>query len=362
MLAAALIPDNLGKADPFWTIAARIVVAALTQTMARNGERSIPRLMELLSQVPLDVLYDYVRGTEAAAVIDPSSEKTAASIRSTAVAYVRSLRYLPIGRPPFHIRKWVHDEGHPGWIFLNAAAEQISSVRPVLSVWLEVFTSALLSLPPSQTRRAWLVLDELPSLHKIPSLPEFLAEGRKNGGCGAIGFQNIAQVRELYGAEGAQTLTDQCGTWILMRQNNPESAEWAAKALGQVEVLESNQGMSYGANDMRDGISLSQSKKVRPLLLDSQILTLENLEGYIRLPGGLPVAHFKHAWQPVPRLATPFVPTATPSDAKVKPDHGKGSAPVEIARSRMRPSSTVAAPEAGLFDEVRSSSPPSEQP
>jgi type IV secretory pathway TraG/TraD family ATPase VirD4 len=89
-----------------------------------------------------------------------------------------------------------------------------------------------------------------------------------------------------------------------MRQNDPETAEWIAKSFGQIEIMEAQQGLSYGANDMRDGVSLTQLRKLRPLLIPSEVSNLDDLEGYIRLPGRLPVAHVQLQWKN-PRLVAP---------------------------------------------------------
>ena len=72
--------------------------------------------------------------------------------------------------------------------------------------------------------------------------------------------------------------------------------------------MESQQGLSYGANDMRDGVSLSATRKTRPLVLPTQIANLENLEGFLRLPGDIPVAHFRLKRGQYPVAAPAFVP------------------------------------------------------
>ncbi len=286
-LAAALIPEHDKSADPFWTTAARSVLSSLAQEMRRRGEHTagIERLLELLSLAPLETLHSYLATTEAGAQLDPAAEKAALSIRLTASTYARSLRYLNRSGRKFNIRQWVQDESTDGWIFLNCNNSQLASVRPLLSMWLEVLTHALLALGDSRTRRVWLVLDELPSLQRIPSLESYLAQGRKHGGCGVIAFQVISQLRDTYGKEAAQTIAGLCSTWLCLRQRDPETAKWVAESFGHVEVVEANQGLSYGANDMRDGVSLSSQRKTRPLLLDAEITNLPNFRGYLRTPG-----------------------------------------------------------------------------
>src|SRR6202008_3089551 len=89
------------------------------------------------------------------------------------------------------------------------------------------------------------------------------------------------------------------------------TAKWIAASFGQIEVMESNQGLSYGANDMRDGVSLSAQRKTRDLILPSEITNLDNLEGYIRLPGQIPKGHFKMVRPPITKVAPAFVAAPT---------------------------------------------------
>lgn len=305
MLAAAIIPEPLK--DPFWNISARAVLSALAQKMGRRGERSLTIFIQRLLQADLSTLHNYLRGTDAAALLDERAEKTAAGVRMTAGTYARSFGYLRRKDTEFHFREWVQNDRGDDWVFLNARPDQIAAVRPVLSAWLEVFTNALLSLPPSRTRRIWLVIDELPSLNKIPSLSQFLAQARKYGGCGVIGFQQIAQLREIYGDDGAEALSGLCATWTCLRQNDPDTAKWTAQSFGETEVMEAQQGLSYGANDMRDGVSLQQNRRSRPLILPTEIANLADLEGYIRLPGDAPIGHFKMKWSSKKTIAEEFV-------------------------------------------------------
>ena len=247
-------------------------------------------------------------------MLDPNSEKTAISVRSNVANYVSALRYLPLERTPFRLREWVAAERSDEWLFLNAADAQLASVRPLLSMWLEVLTNALLSLPPSQSRRVWLVIDELPALQKIPSLEDFLARSRKHGGCAVLAIQGLSQLQDRYGPTGAQTITNLCNTWVGMLQKDPQSAKWLADAFGQAEIMESNTGLSYGSNEIRDGVSLSNQRKLRPLVLESEIMSLPPMAGFLRLGGGLPGGltvpgvRFSFRYQSMRGIAPAYIP------------------------------------------------------
>ena len=55
------------------------------------------------------------------------------------------------------------------------------------------------------------IRDELPMLHRVPSLQPCLAESRQFGGCFAPGVQMVSALRDLYGRNGAETVSGPCG-------------------------------------------------------------------------------------------------------------------------------------------------------
>ena len=65
---------------------------------------------------------------------------------------------------------------------------------------------------------------------------------------------------------------------------------------------------SYGANTIRDGVSLTPKRELRALALASEIMRLENLSGYLRFPGPLPVATIRLDYVDRPEAAARFVP------------------------------------------------------
>ena len=81
----------------------------------------------------------------------------------------------------------------------------------MISTWLEIAVNALLSLPRKDGRRTWVILDELPTLHQLPSLRPGLAESRQFGGCFVLGVPVFSALHDLYGRDGAETISGLCG-------------------------------------------------------------------------------------------------------------------------------------------------------
>jgi type IV secretory pathway TraG/TraD family ATPase VirD4 len=146
-----------------------------------------------------------------------------------------------------------------------------------------------MSLESDPKRRVWFVIDELPALQKLPSVSTLLAEGRKYGGCVVAGLQSIPQLGAIYGQARAQSLLDLFNTKIFFRNTDPTTTNWVSKVLGEEEREENTESLSYGANTMRDGINLNSIKRIRPLVLPTEISTLNSLEAYLSFPGNFPI-------------------------------------------------------------------------
>ena len=97
-------------------------------------------------------------------------------------ANVGAMDLLPDEGPAFSVREWIERE-EAGFLFLTSRGDQHASLRGLISTWLEIAVNALLSLPREDGRRIWVILDELPTLHQLPSLRPGLAESRQFGGC-----------------------------------------------------------------------------------------------------------------------------------------------------------------------------------
>ena len=166
----------------------------------------------------------------------------------------------------------------------------------------------MLTLAQDDGRRIWVILDELPTLHQVPSLQPGLAESRQFGGCFVLGVQVASALRDLYGRNGAETISGLCGTRVVLAAPDRDTAQWSADSLGRSEVEEVAEGYSYGANTIRDGVSLTPRRELRALALPSEIMRLENLSGYLKFPGPFPVASIRLKYVARPAAAERFVP------------------------------------------------------
>ncbi|MGC4250986.1 MAG: type IV secretion system DNA-binding domain-containing protein [Sphingobium sp.] len=330
-IAESTIPDKHG--DPFWAKAARGTLVAVMRKLARQKHTYVSVLLDRLLRSKLKDLAAFVGGTDAAAFISTEGERTSAGIQAELASVMRSFGYLDDTDDGFSIRDWVEKGEEGSWLFITVKADQLPSLRPLITVWLDIAISAIMSLTPDRDRRLYCVIDELPTLQKLPSLSDFLARARKYGGCGILGFQSYPQLEATYGIQDAAAITGYCSTWVALRANDTATAKHVSKNLGQVEQVEANEGMSYGVNDMRDGVNLSRMQVTRPLVMPTEVTNLPNLVGFLRFGRNLPVVRFDSAFNAVPSLGPAFLER---TDPPVLVDKARDLVRIAHAEARVR--------------------------
>jgi type IV secretory pathway TraG/TraD family ATPase VirD4 len=153
---------------------------------------------------------------------------------------------------------------------------------------LALAATGVMTQTPDATRRTWLILDEVSALGKIGALEDFLTRARKSGGCAIVGLQSIAQLRERYGRNGAESMLSCLSSQLILNVSDPDTADYMSRVLGDVQVarrLRSAGQADHGAN-----VHWSRTVQTERLILPSEITSLPQLCGFLRLTGGLPIA------------------------------------------------------------------------
>lgn len=331
-LATSLLPNMSG--DPFWTTGARTIFAAAAREYGASVRE--PKLNAFLDMLFTESVSNnpLLMGTEAQQLITGKDNKTAASLMGILVAFTKSLRAVPIKGPSFSINEWVRSG--KGFLFLTSQQKLHESVKPLYASWITLAIDALMSGAPNSERRFWLFLDELPSLQRIPSLPTVLAEGRKFGACVVAGLQSIAQLEDIYGTSGAKKISSLLNTRFYFRQSDHNMAKWASMNLGESQMLESHESISYGANTIRDGVNVNRKEKHRAIATTSDLQSLPDRHCFVRLPGAYPIVKHELIYVPwknqqsayEPRGIKPLDVTANNQDDST-PLHQISSANVE---------------------------------
>ena len=290
-LAHSVVPPGTGG-DAAWQHYAQRLFASTAKQLAERGKASTQALMDYAAARPLDELGALLAGTPEAQLCDKSNVRMAGSVRSVLATYLKSWNYLTPG--DFSLRAFMADETK-GSIYLTWREDQTATLKPLISTWLDILTASTLSLPPDNKRRVWLFIDELGTLQQLASLQDALTKGRKFGLCAVLGFQTLSQLRDVYGREQAQTLLANLGTLLVLRTPDPETAEYCSVGLGEREVLAQEHAKSFAGWLGLDGHSNSTAYRTKNLrlVLPSELQNLQDLAGYMTLPGAYPVAKVK---------------------------------------------------------------------
>lgn len=283
-IARAIVPDGVGDGMQ-WHHYSQSFVAAVLRAMHASGERSIKRLLYWLTTAEPKELQDMLAGTPAAALCAKGNERMLASTRAILSSYVGVFPYLA-DEGQFSVREWVRNSLGEGWLFVTYRDDQMGMLRGLVATMLELAIVEGLSLSEDQERGLWFVMDEVDSLGKVTSLRAGLTKLRKYGGRCVLGLQTVAQLRTTYGKDEAQTLMANCSTKLVLRAGDHETARSMEEELGQQEIERMVKGESSNKAEWLGGsTSMSQQYTRQSAVMASEIMGLENLHGYLKMPG-----------------------------------------------------------------------------
>lgn len=301
-LATYLIPKAVQGSDPFWVDSARTILTSMAWKIRERDDKSAIRLLQLLLTTTLDEMRNILKGTESENLVSKEIEKTAISIKSVLATYTKALRFLEGldtgDAPKFSIKDWIKSvadstSAKKGWLFITSRSKYHKEIKPLISLWLGLAMQGIQSLKPNSNKRIWLVMDELASLHRLEMLSDTLADIRKFGGCVAVGIQSISQLEFLYGNQEAHAITDLLNTSLYFRSPKSRVAKWVSEDLGEQVIDEVRESQSYGPNSIRDGNTISTQRVVRKTVDSGEIMTMEDLECFVRLIGNHPILRMK---------------------------------------------------------------------
>lgn len=345
-ISAAVIKED--KNNTFFSDNARAIFSETAKKLLLSGDASLANLLDWLIVKPLVELHGLLKGTVAGPLTDPASAETASDIRSTLAQNLRALYVMRehlegAGGEPFSIRKWIEDEEDDSWVFITARKDTLETLRPLITTYVAVAITGVLSGPVVRYDKVWLLLDEIANLNKLKDLPMLMSEGRKHGAAVVLGIQLVAMLREIYGKDLSQVLTAGCQNWVIFRTKDPETCKFLSDGLGKKEIEEKDMSMSYGAAENRDGVSVATKRVEKVLVMPDEILKLPTFVAYLSLAEHWPITKVKVEIQNLPSLAEPFepvyeilrpsVPKVSAGDAERVPDSSMAGAEyIEKAR------------------------------
>lgn len=289
-MAEVMIPEHRGaSSDPFWSQSARIVFDYAARELYKNGPRTVQALIDYVIRMDAAELARLISATPGAHFFNENIEKTAQSIRANLIAELRFLEFLRDDAEALSIRKWMQSE-EPSFLFLTGDAEHAAATRNIISAVLEIAANALMSQGPASEPRCYFLMDELPSLNRLPFLVSSLAEIRQFGGAFVLGYQVYSQLEDIYGREAAQTISGTTNNRIVFNTPDFRTAKICSETLGNMDMWESNSNISVGAHEARDGVGFTSQRVERSIVSPAEIQNLPQFECYVKFAYDSPTA------------------------------------------------------------------------
>ena len=284
-IAKSLLPKD-SKGDPIWTEAARAVLAELANLYVSEG-LSMSEFGDKIFKADLSTLVELLEKTSASKVINEDIEKAALSVLMVLSTYLRPLKLYRSAEDCFSITDWVNDQLQQNFLFISSRADVKEDLNPLISTQVDIAVTALRSLKEeSNIPKIWFIMDELPYFEQsIPSLKDGLAMSRSYGGCFVLGTQDMSSISKIYSEETARSIANNCKTKIFMNIQGKEIAQWCSDSLGEGEIEEWNEGLSYGSHEMRDGIQVNRNRTIKKAVLPSELMMLKSGEGFMSFSG-----------------------------------------------------------------------------
>lgn len=312
-ICLSLIPPT-SKTEPFWDNAARDVLYSILYYCWTSKLLSNQQLFEIAisSRDSLLEKFSHTPGCERG--VRPLEEtKVAASVLSTFSTYVKFLEYTKNMNGSFSIKEWVSNENKRGRIFITNYAEIGAVMQPLIALFIDVFANKVLMLPENLDRRIFFFLDEFGTLQRLGNILNLLKLSRSYGGSIWIGIQDLGQIESIYGKESTKTIMNSCANNIIFGVDEPFTADYLAKKIGEQERSNIDKNFSFGLSEYRDGHSMSERTMVEKIILPSDIMGLEDLSFYLKLATRKEYTKSKLEYQKYPALTPAFIekePTA----------------------------------------------------
>jgi type IV secretory pathway TraG/TraD family ATPase VirD4 len=140
----------------------------------------------------------------------------------------------------------------PVSVYLSINLVNAEALNPITGIFIELMSSFLITNAPNSTSDrgekmgpcpVLFVMDEMPKMQKLEAIIKGPDVGRGQKVSYLIVGQDIAQIREKYGADAAQTIISTTAAKIILRQNDMEGAKKFSEMIGtKIKVKTDDKG------------------------------------------------------------------------------------------------------------------------
>lgn len=287
--ALSIIPRGQSSEEEEWRSYSRLLFQETARKLALMGSPSVEELFKWTTIADPKDLKAFLSGTAAESMF-VGADKALASARFVLSQHLPEHLTMPKGG--FSLRTWLEDP-KGGNLFITWREDMAPALRPLISAWVDVLCTSILSLPDDNNRRIWMVLDELASMEKLASLMDALTKGRKAGLRIMAGLQTVAQLDRIFGQDEAQALRASFRSLVVLggARSDEATCEEMSKSLGEHEVERDHYSRNSNPKGTTRGRSIQYTRE--RVIMASEIASLPELTGYVAFSGDYPIARVK---------------------------------------------------------------------
>ncbi|MGB9760554.1 MAG: type IV secretion system DNA-binding domain-containing protein, partial [Thermoproteota archaeon] len=288
-ISMSLIPSSM-RDDKFWVDAARDVFSSILFYLKYTKQETNHHLWHYCSLSEEDMLNQMIiavnQGVEIAKralgylLGYEKGSKVASDVLSSMRQYTNCFFYTSHLKNEFSLKQWLEEEG--GFLFIVGFPKLRDTLRPLLSLFIDVAIKHALSLPEDTRRRIFFILDEFSTLQKLSAILFGLEQGRSKGLSLVLALQDFNQLERIY-HEAAFSILNNCSSIVSFALNDPKSQEVMSKVFGEAEILETDETHSMGVEDMKDGLSLVRRRRLEKVILPAEFAYLKDLQAYLKI-------------------------------------------------------------------------------
>jgi type IV secretory pathway TraG/TraD family ATPase VirD4 len=302
--ALSIVPRGRTDEAEEWASYGRLLLRETARKLALIGNPSVHALFQWATIETPDNLRLFLQGTLAESLFTGSSEATRALSSARFVLSDKLAEHLSMPSGDFSIRDWLTNK-NAGNLYITWREDMSVALKPLISAWVDVLCTSVLSLPEEEERRIWLVIDELASLEKLASLEAALTKGRKHGLRVVAGLQSTSQADDIYGQKTAQTLRSCFRTLVVLggSRTDPKTNEDMSLCLGEHEV----ERVLYSKNQ---GERVSTTRSIQTIrervVTPSELADLPELTAYVAFAGNFPITKVRLTIHQYPKALPAF--------------------------------------------------------
>ncbi|MFZ5996392.1 MAG: type IV secretion system DNA-binding domain-containing protein [Nitrospirota bacterium] len=181
-IAHSLVPESYQQ-DPFWNKAARDVFSGMLHYLWQNNQKSNPAIWDAITSSGNDItgwLKETPGGESGHVFVQDASSKQAMSVYAVLMQYASCFKYMPSTDSNFSIIEWL--QNGKGWIYVVNYADVQDTLKPILSLFIDLLGRKLLSMKDDYKRRVFFLIDEFGTLQRLSTIKNLLTLSRSKGG------------------------------------------------------------------------------------------------------------------------------------------------------------------------------------